>query len=189
VGNLTVGGDLKLSGEGTLVVTGTGSIELGSSGIPAAPGTFQVDSGATLAGAGTIGAVFVDNGTIDASAGLLTLNGNVTGSGMMFIGPHSALSVAGTIDSAGIVFRAGGDERLELGSPYHVLSAISGFGANDLIDLVGIGAANSASFAAGVLQVNTAGGPLSLNFAGSYAQQNFTLASDHHGGTAIGWHA
>jgi hypothetical protein len=107
---------------------------------------------------------------------------------MMFITHDSALMVTGKIAGPGINFRPGDDETLELGSPFGVLASISGFGHGDFIDLMGIGKATSASFSGGVLHVNTAGGPLLLNFTGSYDTGNFALSSDHHGGTQIAWH-
>ncbi|MBN9559910.1 MAG: hypothetical protein J0H14_04160 [Alphaproteobacteria bacterium] len=188
-GTLDSDGNLDLSGQGTLSVTAAGSIEIGSSGAPATAGTIQVDSGAALTGTGTINGAFIDDGTIKVTAGVLTLDGDVTGSGMLFIGPDARLTIAGAVGGPGIGFLAGEDETLALGRPDSVLSTISGFGAGDTIDLLGIGKATSANFAAGVLRVTSPGGPVSLNLAGSYTTQNFVLSSDHHGGTNIAWHA
>jgi hypothetical protein len=188
-GTLDSDGDLNLSGQGILSVTAAGRIEIGSSSASATAGTIQVDRGAVLTGTGAISGAFIDDGTIKVAAGVLNLNGDVAGSGMLFIGPDARLTIAGAVGGPGLGFLAGEDETLALGRPGSVLSTISGFGSGDTIDLLGIGKATSASFAAGVLHVASPSGPVSLNLTGSYTTQNFVLSSDHHGGTNIAWRA
>jgi hypothetical protein len=149
-------------------------------------GIVQVDYGASLAAQGRLGNV-VDDGTITIVHDKLTVD-NLSDSGMMFIGPNATLN-AGSISGPGINFLAGPHEKLMLEQPDSVSSLISGFGASDTIDLLGVHAV-AASFAAGVLTVtNQSAGSLALQFNGDYTMSNFVLSSDHQGGTNVTWQA
>ena len=149
-------------------------------------GIVQVDYGASLAAQGRLGNV-VDDGTITIAHDKLTLD-SLSGSGMLFIGPNATLD-AGSISGPSINFLAGPHEKLMLEEPNSVWSLISGFGASDTIDLLGVHAV-AASFAAGVLTVTDhSAGSLALHFNGDYAMSNFVLSSDHHGGTNVTWQA
>ena len=58
-------------------------------------------------------------------------------------------------------------------------------GGSDTIDLLGIGVAGSLGFANHVLTLNTAGGGLTLHFAGAYSLADFAFADDLQGGTLL----
>jgi hypothetical protein len=154
-------------------------------------GTVQVDVNASLSAHGKLGTV-VDDGTIMISHDKLTV-GNASGTGMVFIAPHTTLDVAGACVGPRINFEVGSGERLVVEKTASIASLITGFGKGDTIDLLGVRAA-SASFTSyttdGELMVNNKlGGSVSLSFSGNYDLQNFRFAADGHGGTNITWHA
>jgi hypothetical protein len=81
--DLTSGGALggNISGAGTLKLDGATAYTLSPGATPAIS-EIQLDSGATLAGSGTVKASVLDAGTLNAAGGTLTLN-SLTGSGKL----------------------------------------------------------------------------------------------------------
>ena len=170
VGALTVGsgmaaGTLDMTGgavvgAGSLVLTagGMGSVtvdsgsvlEVGSTG-GAGAGTVTIDAGAVASGAGVVSAAggIVDNGTLRADGGTLTLTAGVSGSGTVGIGAGATVSFAGAgAPSVVPVGFLGGTGTLELGTVTYydgtaivsALSAqgvVSGFVAGDTIQYDG----------------------------------------------------
>jgi hypothetical protein len=98
------------------------------------------------------------------------------------------LRADGALGLAKIAFAAGGGETLILDQPGAVTSALSGFGAQDFIDLKHLAPVSSLTFAGETLTVYDGTTAVdTLTFAGSYTTANFTHTSDHHGGTEIGY--
>lgn len=184
-GSLQAAGDLTMFSSGTLVVGSLGMLEVGNAG-GTKTGSITIDAGRALTTAGNIKASVVDNGSF-VIAGSTTVTGSLTGSGSAVIDPGTVLDVTGQLGLARISFAGGSNATLAVGTPGSVTSTISGFGTGDSIDLLHK-AGTSASFFDNVLTVsNTKGVIAALDFSPGYSAANFALASDHHGGTVIGF--
>jgi len=189
------GGTLQIGrvilGGGELADSAKGKLAVGDSLAGAQIGQILVDTDGKIAGFGTIsGALLQDDGAIVAQGGTLVLATAVSGSGTIVIDSGAKLVADGALGLAKIAFVAGGGETLIVDQPGLVTSSLSGFGAQDFIDLKNLGPVSSLFFAGttltlydGVTAVDT------LTFAGSYTTANFTLTSEHNGGTIIGYHA
>jgi hypothetical protein len=128
-----------------------------------------------------------------ASASVVTTASDVqvTGNAPATIGSDTVL-VIDTQDTAAVTF-AGTMEILRLEQPTTFIGTVSGFAAQDVIDLPGI--AFAANTTLGYLpNSNQTGGTLSLtdgtnsaNIAllGSYMASSFVMESDNHGGTMV----
>jgi hypothetical protein len=208
-GNLTLGsgevllnpkGDLlKLSSapaSGTLAVTGAQGDALsnqGSLGL-SGPGSIEISvtftnfgrlsqTGGTLAFLGAIG----NNGTITVASGTAIVSQHVSGAGAFQIGAAGTLSLlSGAASTQSVDFLAAAGQ-LDLTYPARFLGTIAGFHGQDSIDLVGT-ALPSLSFANNVLTVLRGGTvEASLHFAPGLSLSDFTVGSDGHGGTVIGF--
>ena len=138
-----------------------------------------------LSGAGTIKQVVVDQGTLTAAGGTLTLASSITGTGSVSINGNSVLSVGGRAGVGGINFLPGGHETAVFGAPTAVSSTLAGFVATDTIDLRGLVKGTDAFVGHTLTIHSTGGGVAHLNFAASYVTKDFAFATDHHGGTNI----
>jgi hypothetical protein len=99
-------------------------------------------------------------------------------SGMSFIGPNATLKLGG---ASPIAANDG---------------TVGGFGATDSIDFMNLTGVTHLDFAPstvgqGVLELLNAQNAVvgSIGLAGTFTTSNFVAASDHHGGTAIAFHA
>jgi len=174
---------LTLAG-GSIAAT-SGTIEIGTAG-GAATWTTTVDAGSTLQGFGTVSDPIVDNGTVTAQSGTLALLGRVSGSGYLDIASGAAVNALGRLAQVGISFLAGGNETLVLGTANAQLApTVSGFANSDVIDLAGIVASTETLVGSTLKLFEGSVKVASINLAGSYAQSNFVLSSDGHGGTFI----
>lgn len=150
----------------------------------------------------------IENGTINASAagGLLTINpGLFTNNGTIAVSNGDTVKLGAATDGTGSVTLAGGAklevaaalaatdqvtfvdaaaDTLKIDTPSAFAATINGFALGDTIDLGGV-AATAASWAAGVLAVQTGSGVIDLSLAGSYAGSTFSVASDGSGGSLI----
>jgi len=116
----------------------TGAIEVGNQGRFTA-GAITVDGGRTLsAGSDTVltGAI-VNYGTILAAGGVLTLAGNLSGSGVVQLGRNATLVLNGNAAAEGTISFGPGSAALVIGasggSTYTVGATISGFATGDSI--------------------------------------------------------
>jgi hypothetical protein len=103
---------------GELVLDATASGEIGTAGTAATAGVLTVDAGATLSGSGlniqVVAPTIVDNGVIavldptysDVFVSSLFLQGNVTGSGTLSIGPDHSLFVTGSVSDVSDISEA-----------------------------------------------------------------------------------
>jgi hypothetical protein len=125
-GTLTAPADLSVTGAGTLAAS-DGRIEVGTAGAASA-NQIRVDAGHTLSGSGVLSAttvVVAKLALVEASDGILTLNGNVAGGGtlaagggkLVLIGANNAIAtvansstigLGGTLTVTGSVDPAGG---------------------------------------------------------------------------------
>jgi T5SS/PEP-CTERM-associated repeat protein len=145
-----------------------------------------------MTGRGTISAesVFTE-GRIAALGGTLRITTELDGDGRLLIGRAGSLELDGKSEM-GVAFQAGG-QALLLGDAADFTQMITGFGAGESVDLLKDPATALAVKAAGThTDVTVKSGTstiATLRFAGTYAAANFTLASDGHGGSTIGYHA
>jgi hypothetical protein len=169
---------------GTLAESTPALFVVGTSLADAEPGTILLDSGATISGFGTMTAPgLIDNGTITAQEGTLTLNAIVSGDGSAVIQPGATLLVSAGIRLASLAF-AGPDAILRI-TPYDLSTTITGFGTNDTIDLENTHA-TSLSFNAGTLTLSSGQHVIDRpRLAGDYTTADFILTSNGHNGTDI----
>jgi hypothetical protein len=161
-----------------------GAIAVGSTA--GAAGAITIDAGASLTGFGTIGgAAIVNNGSIVAQGGTLTLATALTGaaSGAVIINSGAVLVAEASVSGNQITF--GGPAKLILAQPTQFSSTIGSFGSGDVIDAKNIDA-NGLAFSGGTLSLELNGTVLDmLSFSGNYTAADFGLTSDGNGGTDI----
>ena len=195
---IKAGGQVTASAGGTLLIDGVtlmggvltgaaaGSIAIGLDPSGASASRITVESGAFINGFGAVnGASVVDDGTIIARGGTLTVGVPISGTGALDIATGATLQTGGAVNVTNFHFNQGSDETLYVARPAALSSTIAGFAASDEIDLKDI-TATTLSFTAGTLTLydgNTAVD--SLTFAGDYAQSDFMIMSDGQGGTDI----
>jgi hypothetical protein len=163
--------------EGTLTHSGTGMSDVAVA---------TTNSGHVSVNQGLLefGSTVANTGTMTATGSVLELTQAVSGVGALDIGTGGTMNIIRGKD-AGQTVDYVGTGKLALHSPGTFASHISGFGVNDLIDLVST-AATSERFSGGVLTVLDGSTAVAhLNFNGSYSTSSFSLASDSHGGTLI----
>ena len=127
-------------------------------------GLLTVSAGATLLGSGTLTGTITDNGTITASGGLLTLSGPVSGTGQLQIAAGATLDINSTSLGERISFLGSTGTLIDSqAGPFGAV--ISGFGANDTIDLSSLKfqAGATATIAEGVLTVTSGAASETLN--------------------------
>ncbi|MBS0558591.1 MAG: hypothetical protein JSR21_00905 [Proteobacteria bacterium] len=166
---LASGGAQNVSGGGIAIgtqVEANGILRVGNGGV----------ANAAIVGSG--GMAFIHAG--GAITGGLTLDGGEA-------------IIAGSASAGQTVAFGGADGLLELENLPEFAATIGGFGAGDAIDLAGFGYApgETRSFApnggntGGTLTVTNGTHQAQLTLAGSYQTSDFTLSSDHAGGTLI----
>jgi hypothetical protein len=190
VHNLTVNASVaRLVLSGALTVAGNLSLVTGSISLLAGTltGAVAVAAGTKINGTGTINGAIANAGLIDASAGKLTLSGDVTGAGTLQIEASKTLELGGNAagQTINFAFAAGPHETLILDQPGNSFGTIAGFALTDKIDLKGV-IGKTASLSGGVLTVmNGTATVATLSLSGGFAGQHFKLSSDKNGGTNI----
>jgi hypothetical protein len=166
-----------LTNEGTLTRAGTGVTSIGVS--TTNNGNVSVTSGEL----DFLSAVS-NTGTMTATGATLSLDTAVSGVGTLNLGAGGTLNLVAGLD-AGQTVDFLGDATLDLHAANAFAGHISGFRGNDVIDLVGTLADNK-SFVGGVLTLSEGATPVAhLHFNGAYSTSNFSLSSDHAGGTLV----
>ncbi len=127
-GTLTVGGavsatgiltteagsalDLRTGSTLTETIIGAGTLQLDGAftlgAQPLAVATVLVDPGAKLSGAGTFAGALIDNGSVTAAGGTLTLAGGLSGTGVLGVNTGAVLDLAGPNALAETATGAGG---------------------------------------------------------------------------------
>jgi hypothetical protein len=209
VSGLTIGGTAVLSDAGTM--TQSGAVTVGDKSTMAATllvdvgATYTIEGGAIAHGAAATSTI-VDNGTlIDdaagtsvvavrisdtgslvAAVGTLDTQKALLGTGSITIDGGATMEADLTAASTLAVSFNGGSAVLALKDPSKFAAAISGFAPTDTIDLLGK-AATSAVLGAGDTLVikNGAKAVATLQLAGTYTGDTFSVASDGAGGTDI----
>jgi hypothetical protein len=149
----------------------------------------------TGAGGLTIDGNLDNAGVLKATAGLLDVTGNVYSFGVSQIGGTGSIEFGGTINQD-VTFLAGATGHLILdhsSAGNDGGAVISGFATGDTIDLRDVQdiAGTSKSFGSslneGVLTVTDGTHTTNLSLFGSYTTASFSLSSDSHGGTLVGF--
>ena len=150
-------------------------------------GLLTVSAGATLSGSGTLTGTIADNGTIMASGGLLTLSGPVSGTGQLQIAAGATLDINSTSLGERISFLGSTGTLIDSqAGPFGAV--ISGFGANDTIDLSSLTfqADAKATIAGGFLTVTSGAASETLNLGPGIGNgTTFSVTADASGGTDI----
>jgi hypothetical protein len=126
------------------------------------------------------------DGVLEASAGLLKVDGDVTGGGSAVI-DGGKMEFAAASDAV-VHFSGNSSGTLLLDDVSHFTGTVTGFSYGDTIDLAGIDPANVTVGNSGSLEVHY--GPGANDFFsldGNYDPAGFSVVTDHNGGTAIVW--
>jgi T5SS/PEP-CTERM-associated repeat protein len=177
--SLTTGNALEV-GNGGLVTIAGGTVTGG-----ATASCVYVQTGGEISGYGLVttraGAAVDDDGTILASGGTLTVNGNVGGEGSIQIAANSSAQLTGAgLGLSGIAF-IGPDATLSLAHGVKAAASISGFGIGDIIEMANVDAV-SFNATTGNLTLSDQGLQVSvLHLAGSFAGDTFAVTQSANG--------
>jgi hypothetical protein len=183
-------GELSLTNAGTIDATGIHLLTINTgSNIVFNSGTLE----ASGAGGLTVASPIANSGVLWANASYLTVQGEVSGSGL------AKIDGAGTIDfeassTANVVFGSGAAGTLTLGDAFHFNGTISGFTGSDTIDLVDVSSATAslsyrenAAGGGGTLTISDGSHSLELSLIGAYSADNFSLVADQAKGTVVSY--
>jgi len=147
--------------------------------------TVEVAAGATFTVSGGDGVVGAGQ-SLAAAGGVLVLAGAITGAGVIAAGAGGTLEVDAAAASTLTMMFTGANATLGLASPSIFAATIDGFAATDVIDLVHA-KATSATLGAGDVLTIMDGSHLvaTLQLAGSYTGDTFSVGSDHGVGTDV----
>jgi VCBS repeat-containing protein len=184
------GGALNLINDAGSVIDANIDIAGDRLWIETGAGTFTNHGLVVSSGAGGLDVAgdVMNDGTLQANAGLLEVHGAVTGHGHANIG--GGIMRFDAASDADVVFNSPAVGRLVLGAVANFTGSVGGFSDGDAIDLDGIDQADvSLIDNAGVLELHygqLAGQFISLGyFTTSNAPANFHLSSDGSGGTLV----
>ncbi|MDX2306628.1 MAG: hypothetical protein NW216_00135 [Hyphomicrobium sp.] len=131
-GALSVGETLTIWGDGTLNITTAGTVQVGTPGTTVA-GAMRVQTDGLVQGTGTINAPVVNNGELHATDfdtaladKVLTVNGNISGTGTIKIKGDATLQINGTVSASQTV---NFDDTFadSFGTLHFLAGAVSGF--------------------------------------------------------------
>lgn len=169
--------------EGQIVLGGGTIFEQGGNGVPPVP--VANAAGGSINGAGIFGAELVNDGTVTAAGGELTLSKAITGAGVLAVSAAATLSLLSSVSSGQVAQFGGADGVLGL-SGRAFLGEIGGFAAGDTIDLLKL-AAKSAKFVGDSIVVTLShGGTIALATTQELTG-SLTVTGDGHGGSLIGF--
>jgi hypothetical protein len=161
-------------------------------------GTNLIANNGTIAATGSGGlavASAIDNaGLIDISDSHASLVGSLSGDGDVHLGGHASVEFGAGV-SADLLLDGDATGLILFDHSVDFTGTISGFDSDDRIELCDIDwtLETSLSYAAnadgsgGVLTISDGTDTAHLEFVGSYNGEGFTLGSDGHGGTLLGW--
>jgi hypothetical protein len=182
---------LTLNNPGATVLD-TGSLTL-TGALTLTAGTFNLGTGGaivggTIVGNGTITAAIANNGSIEAKSGTLTIAGAVSGSGGLQIDANATLELGSTsADPQGVSF-AGANGTLLIDTPSAYSGVITGFGANETIDLKNTVATGATLTGTTITVMLSGGGTQNYTLAAPLPGSELGVASDGNGGTLITEH-
>ncbi len=181
-------GVMILVNEGTIIATGTNSLEIDT-------GANTIVNSGTLEATGSGGLVIDSNvensGLLWANGGNIAVHGSVTGGTAVMDGTASI--EFGAAASTNVTFDAGATGTLKLADSFDFSGIVSGFNQNDHIDLLDMafGAGTTASYVenqagtGGTLSVTDGAHTVNIALLGQYSADNFTVAADDTTGTLL----
>jgi hypothetical protein len=184
-------GELDLINSGNIIATGSHSLTIDT-------GTNVIENFGTLESTGSGGLVVnsgIDNsGQILAHGSEITLNGTVTGSGNVAVDGIATVTF-GAAASVNTTLAADAVATLVMRDSIDFSGKISGFDANDHLDLKDMTFANGVSLAytanqagtGGVLQISDGAHTANIALLGQYDAASFTSAGDAGTGTLISY--
>jgi hypothetical protein len=183
--NWTLAGDNTISSGASFSVGGI----LNITGTAAVDGPASLAAHAVLNDTGTMSflGALSNQGTLLVAGGVASIATLSAVSGTLELGAAGTLSLLNAAPTGQLVDFLPSGGLLDLAAPAGFAGAISGFGAGDTIDLLST-SATGFGYAGGVLSVMNGGSTVAtLHFNGSYTMSSFTVGSDGHGGTQIGF--
>jgi hypothetical protein len=180
-------GELSLTNAGTIDATGTHALTIDT-------GANAVFNSGVLEASGsgglTVASSIVNSGVLWANGSVLTVDGQVSGSGTAAIDGTATLDLEASA-TVNVAFGTGAGT-LKLGDSFHFNGTIAGFGDADVIDLADVNFATASlsyhqnvSGTGGTLTISDGAHVAELSLVGNYSADSFSLASDLAKGTAI----
>jgi hypothetical protein len=180
------GATVELGGPSTASFTSNGSIAGNGAGT-AELDVAVINNANVSVGSGTLSFLssLTNDGSIDSSAGLLSIKDTVGGTGTLQIGATGTMSLLLGAGAGQTVEFLASTGLLDLTKPIDFNGLITGFGGSDTIDLLNT-PATGFFVSGGVMTVrNGAKTEATLNFGSSYTSADFSVTSDMNGGTII----
>ncbi len=169
------GGTLKLLGGVVQELTGGGLF-------PAVPVVNA--AGGMITGIGNILAPVVNDGTIEAQYGPnLTVDGAITGTGLLLAQPGTVLELGGTVASSQTVRFTAAGETVRLDDAQGFAAEVTGFTGGDHVDVTGT-PIGSVAISAGTLVLGTGYGQFRLETQQPVAGA-ISVGADAHGGALV----
>ncbi|MET3843466.1 VCBS repeat-containing protein [Bradyrhizobium sp. OAE829] len=186
-------GQMILINEGTIIATGTNSLEIDT-------GAHTIVNSGTLEATGSGGLVIDSNldnsGLLWANGADITLNGSVTGGGTALIDGVATIEfeAASAVD---VTFAAEATGTLKLGDSFDFSGMVSGFNEDDHFDLVDVtfGESTSVSYVenteetGGTLTVTDGVHTANISLLGDYSADGFAFSADDTTGTLLSYRA
>lgn len=184
---ITDAGSIQLQGgvfaAPTLDVAGGGTFNLHGATL-AAP-ALDVARGGIFGGYGTITGAVENDGLIKATNATLTIMGNVSGTGSLFVDPQSELILEGAVKSGTDVTFGHSLAILGLEAPTSFSGTLVSFQPADTIELIGVSSITSEHFSNGILTLTDSVGSIALTFANPAAFSSGLAVHSAGGNTSI----
>ncbi|GAB9231892.1 VCBS domain-containing protein [Bradyrhizobium diazoefficiens] len=185
-------GVMTLVNEGTIIATGTNSLDIdtGTNAITNS-GTFE----ATGAGGLVIHSDVINTGVLWANDGDVTIDGNVSGNGSALISGTATLAFAHA-SAENTTFAAGATGTLILGDSFNFSGTVSGMTADDHIDLLDFNFASAptlnytpnADSSGGTLSITDGAHTANIALLGTFDPTGFQIEADKTTGTLVSYH-
>ncbi|MBR1155264.1 VCBS domain-containing protein [Bradyrhizobium sp. JYMT SZCCT0428] len=184
-------GQMILINEGTIIATGTNSLEIDT-------GANTIVNSGTLEATGSGGLVIDSNldnsGLLWANGADITLNGSVTGGGSALIDGVATLEFEAA-SSVSVTFAAEATGTLKLGDSFDFSGIVSGFNEDDHFDLLDVtfGEGTSVSYVenseetGGTLTVSDGIHTANISLLGDYSADGFAFSADDTTGTLLSY--
>ncbi len=196
VGHVTVASGGVFSSEQSFEVGQGSSVTLAGGSVivhDSAPG-LKIQAGATLSGNGNVTALpssngtggIWDDGTIQATGGTLTLNGQLGGAGQAQIAAGATLAINSSHISLNTIAFTGTNETLSLSHGFFANTTITGFSTGDSILASGIDHMNWNANTDTLKLFTGTQVEETLNFSGAYASNAFTMTNTSAGAVITG---
>jgi hypothetical protein len=187
------GGQMVLVNDAAGLIAGNQAL-----GLTINTGTSTITNAGVIEDTGAGGTTIVSNlnntGTLQSLVGTLTVQGTVTGAGVIHIASGAADFTSTTAALAENVTFTGTTGVLELANSQHFTGTVSGFSKTgttslDLRDITYVLGTTKESYSgnttSGILTVTSGAEVANITLEGNYTTSTFTLSSDGSGGTTV----